>query len=99
MSNIAHKIGTHYNLKYWYNITATFGQLPVTESVVLPPLVGTTMKISEKYRNKALACEKLAREVPNKDFKCAWTEIAIEWHALATRRAQEVSQNPEPQYS
>jgi hypothetical protein len=57
------------------------------------------MKISEKYRSKALACEKLAREVPNYDFKCAWTEIAIEWHALASRRAQEVGQNPELQYS
>jgi hypothetical protein len=50
------------------------------------------MKISEKYRLKALACEKLAREVPNYDFKAAWAEIAIEWHALAFRRAQEVSQ-------
>jgi hypothetical protein len=53
------------------------------------------MKISEKYRTKALACEKLAREVPNYDFKSAWTELAIEWHALAFRRAQEVAQNPE----
>ena len=35
------------------------------------------MKISEKYRSKALACEKLAREVPNHDFKCAWEEIAV----------------------
>jgi hypothetical protein len=49
------------------------------------------MKISEKYRSKALACEKLALEVPNYDFKCAWEEIAVEWHALAARRAQEVS--------
>jgi hypothetical protein len=51
------------------------------------------MEVSEKYRNKALACEKHAREVPNYDFKCAWAEIAIEWHALAARRAQEVSQD------
>jgi len=55
----------------------------------------TIMKISEKYRSKALACEKLADEVPNRDFKSAWTEIAIEWHALASRRAQEVSQDRE----
>jgi hypothetical protein len=52
-----------------------------------------TMEISEKYRSKALACEKLAREVPNQDFKHAWEDIAIEWHALAGRRAQEVSQH------
>jgi hypothetical protein len=67
----------------------------VTESVVLPPLVGTIMKIAEKYRLKALACEKLGREVPNTDFKSAWEEIAIEWHALAARRAQEVSKDRE----
>jgi hypothetical protein len=92
VSNIAHKNGTHHSFKCWSNITATFGQLPVTESVVLPPLVESTiMKISEKYRSKALACEKLSREVPNYDFKSAWAEIAIEWHALAFRRAQEVS--------
>jgi hypothetical protein len=53
------------------------------------------MKISETYRSKALACGKLGRAVPNKDFKLAWEEIAIEWHALANRRAQEVSQGRE----
>jgi len=53
------------------------------------------MKISEKYRLRALACEKLGREVPNRDFKSAWEEIAIESHALAFRRAQEVSQDRE----
>ena len=47
------------------------------------------MMISERYRNKALACEKLALELPNHDFKCAWSEIAIEWHALANRIAKE----------
>jgi hypothetical protein len=57
----------------------------------------TIMKIFEKYRSKALACEKLAREVPNYDFSCAWSEIAIEWHALASRRAQEV--NPDYELS
>jgi hypothetical protein len=53
------------------------------------------MKISEKYRLKALACEKRGREVPNLTFKSAWAEVAIEWHALAARRAQEVSQDRE----
>jgi hypothetical protein len=53
------------------------------------------MKISEKYRSRALACEKLASEVPNRDFKSAWSEIAIEWHMLASRRAHEVGQYPE----
>jgi hypothetical protein len=53
------------------------------------------MEISEKYRRKALECERLARDVPNRDFKEAWEEIAIEWHALAFRRAEEVSQHRE----
>jgi len=53
------------------------------------------MKISERYRLKALACEKLGREVPNSDFKSAWAEIAIEWHALAARSALEASQDHE----
>jgi hypothetical protein len=53
------------------------------------------MEISEKYRAKALACEKLGRAVPNSDFKSAWEEIAIEWHALANRRAQEVTRDHE----
>jgi hypothetical protein len=53
------------------------------------------MQISVKYRSKALACEKLAREVPNYDSKQAWTELAIEWHALASRRAAEVNQSLE----
>jgi hypothetical protein len=57
------------------------------------------MDISEKYRSKALACEKLAREVPNRDFKHAWEDIAIEWHALASRRAQEVGRHPEAELS
>ena len=63
---------------------------------MLPAASGKTiMKISEKYRTKALECEKLAREMPNHDFKSAWTEIAIEWHALASRRAEEVGQDRE----
>jgi hypothetical protein len=53
--------------------------------------MGMNMKISETYRHRAIECEKLARGVLNSDFKAAWTEIAIEWHALASRRAYEVS--------
>jgi hypothetical protein len=49
------------------------------------------MKISERYRAKALDCEQREREATDFETKCAWTEIAIEWHALANRRAQEVS--------
>jgi hypothetical protein len=68
------------------------GQLPVTESVVLPPNgepSDMTKTSSEFYRDKAFAAEKLARQVGNKDFRCAWSDIAIEWHALANRAAHE----------
>jgi hypothetical protein len=53
------------------------------------------MKISEKYRIKALDCEKQSRDAKDYDIKCAWGDIAIEWHCLAARRAQEVSQDRE----
>ena len=44
---------------------------------------------TEKYRLKALACEKLGRETTDPATRIAWAEIAIEWHALASRVAQE----------
>ncbi|HEY3680950.1 MAG TPA: hypothetical protein VGL45_19715 [Bradyrhizobium sp.] len=53
------------------------------------------MKISEKYRNKALDCEKQSRDAKDVDIKCAWSEVAIEWHSLASRIAQDVGQDRE----
>jgi len=53
------------------------------------------MKISEKYRSKALDCEKQGHEAKNHDIKCAWSDIAIEWHSLASRTAQGASQDRE----
>jgi hypothetical protein len=47
------------------------------------------MKVSEKYRAKALDCEKLGRAAKEYNFKCEWGDIAIEWHYLANRTAQE----------
>ncbi|WP_271606065.1 hypothetical protein [Bradyrhizobium sp. CCBAU 11434] len=44
---------------------------------------------SERYRLKAQACERLSREANDQAIKNAWAEIAIEWHALANRVAQE----------
>jgi hypothetical protein len=40
---------------------------------------------AEKYRLKALACETLGREATDDETRAAWAEIAIEWHALASR--------------
>jgi hypothetical protein len=48
-----------------------------------------SMKISEKYRAKALDCERLGRAAKEYDFKCEWGDIAIEWHYLANQAAQE----------
>jgi hypothetical protein len=45
---------------------------------------------AEKYRLKALACEKLGREATDYQTRIAWAEIAIEWHALASRVALEL---------
>jgi hypothetical protein len=49
------------------------------------------MTLSYKYRSKALACEKLGREAFYPHIKFAWAEIAIEWHALANRVAEDAS--------
>jgi hypothetical protein len=46
--------------------------------------------LSEQYRLKAVACEMRAVEAKEQAIKTAWTEIAIEWHALAFRIAQDV---------
>jgi hypothetical protein len=45
--------------------------------------------LSEKYRLKAAACEKTSRETDDPVTKVAWIEIAIEWHTLASRIAQD----------
>jgi hypothetical protein len=47
------------------------------------------LKASEKYRLKALTCEKLAQEATDEDTQAAWSELAIEWHILASRIAQD----------
>jgi hypothetical protein len=43
--------------------------------------------LSARYRVKALAAEESAKTAPDQATKVAWTEIAIEWHALATKTA------------
>jgi hypothetical protein len=65
----------------------------VTESIALPPYgeqSNMTNASSEIYRTRALSAERLAREADTKDLKCAWMDIAIEWHALANRAGHEV---------
>jgi hypothetical protein len=66
-----------------------FGIDSVTESAAkLPPIREFDMPmLSAKYRAKALAAELSAKTAPDHATKVAWTEIAIEWHALATKTA------------
>jgi len=52
-------------------------------------------QLSKKYRIKALAAEELAKAAPDPATKIAWTEIAIEWHALATKTAVGVPEDLE----
>jgi hypothetical protein len=47
------------------------------------------IELSQKYRLKALASEQSAREADDGAIRAAWIEIGIEWHALASRTAQE----------
>jgi hypothetical protein len=51
------------------------------------------ISISERFRFRALASEVFARDATDSAIKDAWTEIAIEWHALANRIAQETGQS------
>jgi hypothetical protein len=44
-------------------------------------------KLTDKYRAKALCAEASAKTAPDAATKVAWTEIAIEWHALAAKTA------------
>jgi hypothetical protein len=61
-----------------------------------PAAIGAmSMKISEKYRAKALDCEKLGCAATEYDVKCEWSDIAIEWHSLANRAAQDSSLDQE----
>jgi len=50
------------------------------------------INISERYRSKALASEAFARNATDSATREAWTEIAIEWHALANRVSEEAGQ-------
>jgi hypothetical protein len=67
---------------------------------VLPAVSGTTrMKISEKYRAKALDCEKIGRDATDQAVKRAWADVAIEWHCLANRMAEATGQDSELEFS
>jgi hypothetical protein len=43
--------------------------------------------LTEKYRAKALSAERSAKTASDAATKVAWTELAIERHALAARTA------------
>jgi hypothetical protein len=58
-----------------------------------------SVKISEKYRFKALVSEKLSRDAIDFDIKSAWSDIAIEWHTLASRTAEHPNQDCGIEYS
>ncbi len=45
--------------------------------------------LSERYRLKALASERFSNDASDPAIRAAWMEIAIEWHALSNRVAQE----------
>jgi hypothetical protein len=45
--------------------------------------------IAGRYRLKALLSEQLSKDATDPAFRAAWGEIAIEWHALSNRAAQE----------
>jgi hypothetical protein len=44
--------------------------------------------VSARYRLKALTCEQNAKDATEPVLRQEWTEVAIEWHALANRAVQ-----------
>jgi hypothetical protein len=62
---------------------------------MLPPIAEQLMSTlphrifqSEVHRAKALVCERRALEAPDARTKAEWTELAIEWHLIATVTAK-----------
>jgi hypothetical protein len=90
LSTVAPKSGTSGRFKDWSDIIGVMGQLSVTDSFMLPPADSehTMRGISENFRLKALACERISRGTTDRAIREAWVEIAIEWHALAHQTAQ-----------
>ena len=52
-------------------------------------------KLSEVYRIRALTAEASAKAAPDPATKVAWTQIAIEWHALAAKTAVDIAKDLE----
>jgi len=46
------------------------------------------MKRSEKFRLKALSCEEMAKVAQDSVIRLEWSDIAIEWHTLASQVAE-----------
>jgi hypothetical protein len=44
---------------------------------------------SEVHRARAVVCERRAREATDGKVKAEWTELAIEWHLMATVNAKD----------
>jgi hypothetical protein len=63
---------------------------------MLPPIAEQRMSIlpqrifqSEVHRARAVVCERRALEAPDAKTKAEWTELAIEWHLMATVNAKD----------
>jgi hypothetical protein len=63
-------------------------RMPVTASVEITATGGMN-NIAKRYRLKALASEQFSLKTTDPAIRAAWVEIAIEWHALSNRAAQE----------
>jgi hypothetical protein len=46
------------------------------------------MATTEEYRGKAIACEKMAKEVTDRAIRDQWQELAINWHYMANQAAR-----------
>ena len=49
------------------------------------------LSLSDKFRTKAVECERRANEAEDISLRAAWIEVANEWHLLAGMAAAERS--------
>jgi hypothetical protein len=64
--------------------------LPTISEATIMSILSDRIFQSEVHRARAVVCEQRALEAPDAKTKAEWTELAIEWHLIATVNAKDV---------
>jgi hypothetical protein len=66
-----------------------FGNAPADGGATSMSLLPQRIFQSEVHRVRAIVCEQRALETTDAKTKAEWTELAIEWHLMATVSAKD----------